>query len=151
MLSYANFPEGAASELEVSCCQVPVNLHLSWRRQRGVDPIRTNKGQEEEAMKILRSVNRRGFNIGTAGWFTVLRQNTWFPASRMPGRFRYEGQGTTQPLVPGQTVLNHVYGQEAKVPSRQPRLSAQDTVRPALITLAAAALTSVLLWWIMHP
>jgi hypothetical protein len=43
----------------------------------------------EEIMKLLRSITRRGFEVGTAGWFTVLKQNTWFPASRLPGRFRY--------------------------------------------------------------
>src|SRR5277367_4040028 len=47
-------------------------------------------------MKLLRSITRRGFNVGTAGWFTVLKPNTWFPASRLPGRFRYRSSQSAE-------------------------------------------------------
>lgn len=39
-------------------------------------------------MKILRSVTRRGFEVGTAGWFTITGPRRWFPASRLPGGFQ---------------------------------------------------------------
>lgn len=58
-------------------------------------------------MKILRSVTRRGFNVGTAGWFTVLKPNTWFPASRLPAGFHYLGgrpMGVVGPDNPGTTI-----------------------------------------------
>ena len=38
-------------------------------------------------MKILRSVNRRGVDISTAGGYLFQRPNRWFPASRLPDRF----------------------------------------------------------------
>jgi hypothetical protein len=40
-------------------------------------------------MKILRSVNHRGFSVGSAGWFTVLRPTYRFAASRLPAGFRH--------------------------------------------------------------
>lgn len=94
-------------------------------------------------MKILRSVNRRGFNVGTAGWFTVLKPNTWFPASRLPGSFRYlSGQwpGAGEPLrnVPSAHL------QILKTDQRQ-----RGLMQPALIVLLATAITAILLWWLM--
>jgi hypothetical protein len=96
-------------------------------------------------MKILRSVNRRGFSVGTAGWFTVLRPNTWFPASRLPGKFHYP-RGRSN----GAAELD---GRETTVRFQAMTLGVRDRrlMRPALIVLAAIAITSVLLWWIMHP
>jgi hypothetical protein len=94
-------------------------------------------------MKILRSVTRRGFNVGTAGWFTVLRPNTWFPATRLPRSFHYLGGRPTGAVQPGSQVT--------AMPLQILRLSARDRrlVRPALIVMAAATITAVLLWWIM--
>ncbi len=107
-------------------------------------------------MRILRSVNRRGFSVGTAGFFTVLRPNTWFPASRLPGEFRYRSgpsKGVEAPApasaaereVPDQSDI-----QEAATPSLilKPRTHDHRLTRLALVILAATAITSVLLWLI---
>jgi len=93
-------------------------------------------------MKLLRSITRRGFNIGTAGWFTVLKPNTWFPASRLPGRFRYRGSQSAE-----STAVDPAISLRIMIPSTTDRRPA----RSALVILAAAAVTSALLWWIMHP
>lgn len=98
-------------------------------------------------MKILRSVNRRGFSLGTAGYFSVLKPNTWFPASRLPGTFRYRGsQSTDKPAV-------NADSHKTTVPPRIIVLSTQDRhpMRLVLVVLAAIAITSALLLWIMHP
>ena len=55
-------------------------------------------------MRLLRSITRRGFDIGTAGWFTVLKPNTWFPASRLPGRFRYHGNPSAESTGANQAI-----------------------------------------------
>lgn len=89
-------------------------------------------------MKILRSVTRRGFSVGTAGWFTVLRPNTWFPASRLPRRERHDSG------VPSGT---HAAAALNFLP-----LNMQRRPLPLILTaLAATAITAGLLWWIMHP
>lgn len=94
-------------------------------------------------MKILRSVTRRGFSVATAGWFTVLKPNTWFAASRLQGH-RHNGRpkvgaepGSLNPATPSLSV----------------NLRANDpgSMRLALTIMGATAITSVLLWWIMHP
>jgi hypothetical protein len=38
-------------------------------------------------MKIIRSVNRRGFGTESMGFYTLLRPNKWFAASGLPGSF----------------------------------------------------------------
>lgn len=93
-------------------------------------------------MKLLRSITRRGFEIGTAGWFTVLKPNTWFPASRLPGRFRYRSSAPA-----GTTSMDRAISLRITLPTTKDR----RLVRSALVVLAAAAITSALLWWIMHP
>jgi hypothetical protein len=99
-------------------------------------------------MKILRSVNRRGFSVGSAGWFAILKPNTWFPASRLPGSFRYRGSQSAQT-----PAVDHADSYETTIPPRIVIPSTQDRrlMRPALVVLAAIAITSALLWWIMHP
>lgn len=97
-------------------------------------------------MKILRSVTRRGFSLGTAGWFTVLRPNTWFAASRLPRNFRYRGSQSAD--VVG-------YANSWAVTS-EPRIAIPNTqdrrlMPTAFVVLAAIAITSALLWWIMYP
>lgn len=97
-------------------------------------------------MKILRSVNRQGFNVGTAGWFTVLRPNTWFAASRLPGVFHYPSgrfRGT------GEITSTE---QQTKAPSLLMSWDRPDHRRgaSAWIVLAATAITSVLLLWIIQ-
>ena len=93
-------------------------------------------------MKLLRSITRRGFEVGTAGWFTVLKPNTWFPASRLPGRFRYRGSSSAETLA-----VEHAISVRILLPATKDR----RLVRSALVVLAAVAITSALLWWIMHP
>ncbi len=103
-------------------------------------------------MKILRSVNRRGFSVGTAGYFTVLKPNTWFAATRLPDRFhhlnsRSRGYGGPPAPAPGYAES------EPTIPSAYMKLSARDhgVMRPALIVLAASTITLILLLWIAHP
>ena len=99
-------------------------------------------------MKLLRAMTRRGFNIGTAGWFTVLKSNTWFPASRLPGRFRYRSSQSAET-----TPVDHAGSHGTTISPRIIVLSTEDrgVVRLALVVLTAIAITSALLWWIMHP
>jgi hypothetical protein len=99
-------------------------------------------------MKILRSVTRRGFSVGTAGWFAILKPNTWFPASRLPGTFRYRSSQSA-----GTTAIDHAGRLQTTIPPRIMIPSTPDRrlLRPALVLLAAMAITSALLWWIMHP
>ena len=93
-------------------------------------------------MKLLRAVTRRGFSVGTAGWFTVLKPNTWFPASRLPGSFRYRSSQSAE-----MTAVDHAISPRIIIPSTKDfRL-----VRLALVVLSAVAITSALLWWTMHP
>ena len=98
-------------------------------------------------MKILRSVNRRGFSLGTAGWFSVLKPNTWFPASRLPGTVRYHGSESTD------TAAVDADRNGTAVPPRIMVLGTMDRhlTRFALVVLAAIAITTALLLWIMHP
>ena len=93
-------------------------------------------------MKLLRAITRRGFNVGTAGWFTVVKPNTWFPASRLPGSARYRiSQSAEMPAV------DHAISPRIIVP----RTKEGGLVRSALLVLTAVVITSALLWWIMHP
>ena len=86
--------------------------------------------------------NSSGFEVGTAGWFTVLKQNTWFPASCLPGRFRYR----TSPSAETTAVDHAISLRIQSLATKDRRLG-----RSALVVLAAVAITSALLWWIMHP
>ena len=93
-------------------------------------------------MKILRSVNRRGFNVGSAGYFSVLKPNTWFPASRLPVPFRYRAS---------QSAETSPVRQGAVIPPNIMTLSVEHRglLHLILVGLAAIAITSGLLWWIM--
>jgi hypothetical protein len=94
-------------------------------------------------MKILRSITRRGFSVGTAGFFSVLKPNTWFPATRLKVPFRYHASQSAD--------LTGVH--EAALPPKIMTLNGEHRglLRPALTLLAAIAITSVALWWMMHP
>ena len=103
-------------------------------------------------MKILRSVTRRGFNVGTAGWFTVLRPNTWFPATRLRGSIPYPGSRIK--AVPEPPAREwHAAGDEVAVGPRIITLNGHDRslMRRAVIVLAAIGITSLLLLWIIRP
>jgi hypothetical protein len=106
-------------------------------------------------MKILRSVSQRGFSVGTAGWFTILRPNSWFPASRLPGiikRFGIQTGGTAE-LIPGPSALCGGREQGRNVSGPVLVLGAEDRhwMRLAAAIFGALAITSAMLWWIMHP
>jgi hypothetical protein len=60
---------------------------------------------------------------------------------------------TAPTLTPDQIALHPHAGQETTIPSSMTQLDAHDRrlMRTAWIVLAAMAITSVLLWWIMHP
>ncbi len=105
-------------------------------------------------MKILRSVNRRGFSVGTAGWFTVLRPNTWFPASRLPRSFPHPSdrfQTAAHALTAEQLAQIPAGSRRASLPPRIVTLNGGEhrPARLALIALFAAAITLGMLWWIM--
>lgn len=99
-------------------------------------------------MNILRSVNRRGFSVGTAGWFTVLKPNTWFPASRLSGDFRYRNRQSAEAAELDLTNID-----AATIPPRIviPIAERRHPMHSLFVVLAAIAITSALLWWIMHP
>lgn len=101
-------------------------------------------------MKILRSVSQRGFSVGTAGWFTVLRPNTWFPASRLRKSRPTFGLRTQQADTGAQGA---VLGQSSAVrwAATEGSREARNRMRSASAILGALAITSVMLWWIMHP
>jgi len=105
-------------------------------------------------MKILRSVTRRGFSVGTAGWFTVLRPNTWFPSSRYPERHRHiVGQAAALPVpIPGLKASSGADSRGATMPPRivEIRRENRSLTHMGLIVMAAIAITSVLLWWIIR-
>jgi hypothetical protein len=90
-------------------------------------------------MKILRSVTRRGFSVGTAGYFAVLKPNTWFPATRLPVPFRYRSNPSTQALT--ETTAPNIITLRAE---HRPAL------RQALILVVSAAMVLGMLWWMMY-
>jgi hypothetical protein len=107
-------------------------------------------------MKTRRTLNRREFSVGTAGWFTVLKPDRWSAASRQTGSHHPLTDRSRQfasTLAPEQKVLNHIDGQEATIAPSLMQLCTHDIglKRTALIVSAAMMITSVLLWWIMHP
>jgi hypothetical protein len=107
-------------------------------------------------MKILRSVNSRGNSIESAGYFTVLKTNRWFPASSLSETFDYlRPHAKVAPSTPalGPAALHRANAQQALKFSQLVNLGEQDhrLLRPALIVLAALAITWSLLLWIMHP
>ena len=95
-------------------------------------------------MKLLRSVTRRGFNVGTAGWFTVLRPNTWFPASRLASRHLGPGLRTEGSGASGAAGTVRWLAMETSIDDR-------NRTRVGLAIVGALAITSAMLWWIMHP
>jgi hypothetical protein len=96
-------------------------------------------------VKILRSVNRRGFSLAAAGYFTVLRPNTWFPASRLRDNIHRRAYPLGE--------IAGVSGRAASAPVLSIKLNANDPgfLRLAAIVLGATAITAALLWWICVP
>jgi hypothetical protein len=91
-------------------------------------------------MKILRSVTRRGFSVGSAGYFAVLKPNTWFPATRLPRPFRYHA--VQSPLASTETTAPNIIS----LPPEQ-----RSPLRLAIIVLISGAIVFAMLCWIMHP
>jgi hypothetical protein len=103
---------------------------------------------QEEVVKILRSVNRRAFNVEPAGYFNVLSPSKRFTPSHPPGEFRYlagQSKGTAFPPAHENPTTAPPF-ELISVPD-QNELGNHRLVRPALIVLAATALTLFLVWW----
>ncbi len=95
-------------------------------------------------MKIIRAVKRRGSSVEPGGFYSFLKSNTWFPASRLPDK----------PYLIGQIKTSKEPGsQEAGIPPEILKVDAPDRhlARLAVAVLAAISITWVLLLWIMRP
>jgi hypothetical protein len=109
-------------------------------------------------MKILRSVNRRGSTIESAGYFTVLKSNTWFPASRLRESFG-DLVGQSEGIAPAPESISVPELKAARCADKQettlplqtmmPCTDDQRPVRLVLIVLAAAAITLITLFWLV--
>ncbi|MGA2217440.1 MAG: hypothetical protein ABSG51_05105 [Terracidiphilus sp.] len=108
-------------------------------------------------MKILRSVNRRGSTVGIAGYFTVLRANTWFAASRFPDRFhnlRERAEAAAREPAQEQMSASTPANQSTIHLDLKPQPEPLHLMRSALIVLLASGITMFLLWWVFvrpHP
>jgi len=107
-------------------------------------------------MRILRSVKRRGFDVGTAGYFSFLRQNTWFAASRLSDGFESLAGRTNRKVAKGSAGPEtwgglSAQGSAAAPPALGVILYSHRPLRTAAIVCVAIALTLALLWWILHP
>jgi hypothetical protein len=126
-------------------------------------------------MKSPRYWNRREFTVTPNGFFTILKSTGWFSTVPLPGGFRYrvgQSKGTASPQahenptenptaappleltsVPEQKALDHADSQETAILSQSMIPSTHDhrLMRPALIVVAATAITWIFLWWIGHP
>jgi hypothetical protein len=99
-------------------------------------------------MKTRRSITNREFSVRSAGWFTVLKPDGWFPAFRLRARYvdRISQAGD-------RTAVDHV---DSHAPANPPQILIPTTedrrvMRPVFIVLTSMIVTSGLLWWIMHP
>jgi hypothetical protein len=103
-------------------------------------------------MKILRSVIRRGYTVGMAGWFTTTTPNRWFPASRYPESFRQFGSQSKESALSAGEALDRVLGKSAPTSPQFMTLSTNDQrpARFALVAVLAAAAASFILWWFFH-
>jgi hypothetical protein len=99
-------------------------------------------------MKIRRTMTRREFYVRTAGWFTVLKPETRFPALNSRSGFR------DLPSPSGETIaMDHADTNETakSLQIMIPTTIDRRLVRPTLIVLTAMLVTSGLLWWICIP
>jgi len=99
-------------------------------------------------MKILRSVTRRGFTVGTAGMFTITTPNRWFAASQFPERFQRLGGHFKEATAKTPDPMNA----QAATPPQIMILSTRDRhpMRFALAASLAVAIALFLLWWFFH-
>jgi hypothetical protein len=107
-------------------------------------------------MRILRSLTRRGFNVGTAGYFTVLRPNTWFAASRLeqlqhPIVSQSKAAGSA--FMAGQKEQGGGLGQKTTISFLSAAPGARERLpkRAVFAVLAAIVITLVLLrlMWVL--
>jgi len=99
-------------------------------------------------MKTLHSVKHRDFGIEPAGYFNVLRPSSRFIPAHPPGDFRYLAslyKGTEFPQVHVYPIATPQFGLIPSPYRNDPVY--HRLLRPALIVLAAIALTLFLLWW----
>jgi hypothetical protein len=92
-------------------------------------------------MKIARAANRRSFNVAPAGYFNVLRPNARFTALRLPRSFRYLAEPVAERL---RAASPDYAGRDEKANTLQimlPGTQERSVLRPALIVLAAVAIT----------
>jgi len=114
-------------------------------------------------MNLLRSVTRRGFTVGTAGWFTITSPRRWFSASQLPTGFQDfldRPKRTAARIIPfpppskrDQMALDRTNRTEATIPLQfiSPSASNQHLVRFVLLALTAAALTVFAFWCMTGP
>lgn len=100
-------------------------------------------------MKILRSANRRTFNVEPAGYFNVLRPSKRFAPSHPPGQFSYlpgQSEGPAFPQAHQDATTEPQFG---LIPSRYRNDPLYlRLLRPALLVLAALALIYLFFWWV---
>ena len=86
-------------------------------------------------MKIRRSLTHREFNVRSAGWFTVLKPDGWFPALRLPDRFPYRSSQSAET-----TAVDHAGGRRT---TNSPRIMIPSTKDRNLVHLALVVLTAM--------
>jgi len=144
-----------------------------WESRRLRSKPRTALQADE--MNNPRTWNRREFAVTQNGYFTILRPTGWFSATRLPGSTRYlagksreatspqeleypTGNPATTPppgsaFAPVREAPFHADSRNTAMPLQFMSLTTQDhrLMRPALIVLAASAITWILLWCLAHP
>jgi hypothetical protein len=104
-------------------------------------------------MTSPRTWNRREFNITQNGYFTILKSAGWFSAVPLPGGFRYLVSKVKR-TVPAQADEPADAGSRpstVRLQTIDSSMPERRFMRPALIFLAATALTWILLWCTAHP
>ena len=106
-------------------------------------------------MKIIRSVTHRGNDVGTAGYFSVLRTNSWFAASRYPDRFpnlHARIEAAAQQKEQEEAGLNGSNDQLAVHLDLNAPKEPLPWMRLTATVLLAFGIISFLYWWIfMNP
>jgi hypothetical protein len=99
-------------------------------------------------MKGRSSLIRREFSVRSAGWFTVLKPDGWFPALRLPPRVSDRSRHSVETALVDHADIHQATNlPQVMIPTSEDR----SLMRSALIVLTAMMVTSGLLWWIMHP
>jgi hypothetical protein len=98
-------------------------------------------------MKILRSVTRRGYNVQTAGYFTVVSPRRWFAASQFPDGL----EGHIKVTAETDAARDRADIEETE-PPQIAMLSTRDRQSKQFVwaALAAAVIALLLLWWFFH-